>query len=111
MADEDPFVEVGDADGMEDGDMRQVRVERKKVLLCRVGGRYYAIGGVCTHEDGMLADGELDGEVVTCPIHFGEFNVRTGEAVAPPCEVAEPVYDVKVEDGKVKVARQPRGTA
>ncbi len=93
---------------MADGEMRQVRVAGSRVLLCRVDGRFHAIGGVCTHEEGTLADGELDGDLVTCPVHFGQFNVRTGEAVAPPCDLPEPVHDVKVEGGRVLVARQPR---
>jgi len=108
MPDDSAYVEVGDADAMADGEMRQVRVEKKKVLLCRIDGEYCAIAAVCTHEDGMLVDGELDGDIVTCPIHFGQFNVRTGEAVAAPCDVPEPVFDVRVEGGKVLVAKEPR---
>ena len=108
MADDAAFVEVGDANAIADGEMRQVRVDGQRVLLCRVGDQCHAIGGVCTHEEGTLDDGELDGDIVTCPIHFGQFNVRTGEAVAPPCDEPEPVYDVKVEGGKVLISRQPR---
>jgi nitrite reductase/ring-hydroxylating ferredoxin subunit len=57
------------------------------------------------HEEGPLVEGELDGDVVTCPWHFTEFNVLTGEVLEGLTDEPIPVYEVRVEGDDVQVAR------
>jgi nitrite reductase/ring-hydroxylating ferredoxin subunit len=73
--------------------------------VAKVSGQYRAIGSVCTHQGGPLAEGELDGNIVTCPWHGGQFDVETGEVLAPPPATDEPVYEVRVEADEIQVAR------
>jgi len=74
------------------------------LAVYNVGGTFYVTSDVCTHGEASLAsDGALQGHVVECGWHYGAFDVRTGEAVASPCEVALRAYEVVLKDGKVCV--------
>jgi nitrite reductase/ring-hydroxylating ferredoxin subunit len=101
------FVEVADRADLAEGQMRAVEVNGRRVLLAVVEGVPYALGAVCTHERANLDQGTLVGHEVYCPLHFSCFDLRTGEALAPPAEQPTPVYAVKVKDGKVYVSADP----
>jgi 3-phenylpropionate/trans-cinnamate dioxygenase ferredoxin subunit len=82
-----------------------VAVECKGCTLAvfRVGGQYFALDDVCSHEYSRLSEGEiLDGEVY-CPKHGSRFDLRTGEVRGLPATQPVNTYEVKEEDGKVWV--------
>ena len=58
-----------------------VQAEGRSIALFNVAGSFCAIDNTCSHEGGPLGEGELAGEIVTCPWHNAEFNVKTGEAL------------------------------
>ena len=98
------YVRVASIVDVPDGKMKQVDLNGKPVLLANVGGTICAIGGLCTHQMGVLADGVLEGNVVTCPRHGSQFDVRTGKSLRGPKVVGvrfktsdEPAFEVKVE--------------
>ena len=63
-----------------------------------VEGRYHATSDECTHGIASLgADGALEGFTVECSWHGGKFDIRTGEALGPPCVEPLKVYPVSVE--------------
>jgi nitrite reductase/ring-hydroxylating ferredoxin subunit len=101
------FVEVGTVDQLAEGQLRAVDVKGKRVVLAVVEGVPYALGAICTHERAHLDEGTLMGHELYCPLHFSCFDVRTGEALAPPADRATTVHAVKVEDGKVLVSGSP----
>lgn len=88
-----------------EGEVKGLKIGGNPILLGRVGGQFYAIGGICTHKQVLIEDGELDGWVVRCQRHDGGFDIRTGKAVRPPAVTAVPTYEVKVEGGRVLVSR------
>ncbi|HMM40928.1 MAG TPA: CDGSH iron-sulfur domain-containing protein [Thermomicrobiales bacterium] len=100
---------VGAPDDFAEGEIRGVEVGGEAVVVGRVAGELYAIGGICTHQHARLEDGELDGAVVMCPLHNSGFDIRTGEAVRLPATEPEPRYEVRVQDGQVFVATRPVG--
>lgn len=104
----DGFEPVADEDDLQEGDVLGVEVAGEPVVLVRLEGAVYALGSVCTHQQGDLGDGWLEGEMIRCPLHNSGFNVKTGEAVKPPARLPEPVYDVKIEDGRIWVSTRPR---
>jgi nitrite reductase/ring-hydroxylating ferredoxin subunit len=98
-----PFVKVVEAEDIAVG--QGTLVESQGVMLAVFnggGGRFYACGAICPHEDGPLAEGWLEGEAVVCPWHGFDFDVHTGR-----CQVAEglsvPVYPTRVTGGSVEV--------
>jgi nitrite reductase/ring-hydroxylating ferredoxin subunit/thioredoxin reductase len=67
-----------------DGTMLQGHVDGEAVLLARRGEAFYAIGAICSHYSGPLAEGLMVGETVRCPWHHACFDLSTGEALAAP---------------------------
>jgi apoptosis-inducing factor 3 len=98
---------VAKINDLQDGEMRQVVVGKTKVLLVRLQGNFYAIGGECTHYGGPLAEGALSGHRVVCPWHQAVFDVMNGDLKEPPALDAEPCYPVRVEGDDV-IVRAPK---
>lgn len=95
---------VGPADTfLQDGEMQRVELEGKPVVVARVDGRYYAIGGKCSHYGAPLQDGVLRGHTVMCPWHHACFDVRSGTRLEPPALNDVARYPVSVIDGQVTV--------
>ncbi|MFL5732259.1 MAG: Rieske (2Fe-2S) protein [Chloroflexia bacterium] len=86
-----------------EGYCRKGYVAGKEVAIYNVGGQFYATQPNCTHEGGPLCEGSLAGEIVTCPWHGSQFNVRTGEVVMDPAEEPIATYPIHVEDGVLVV--------
>ena len=98
------FVRVAETSEIALGQMKAVKLDEKEVLIANVNGTYYAIGNRCTHRNGELANGTLEGNVVTCPRHKSKFDVTTGKVISGPKIPLihpkikdEPVYAVIVE--------------
>jgi 3-phenylpropionate/trans-cinnamate dioxygenase ferredoxin subunit len=97
------FVEIAPATELPNGERLFVDLGDKPVVIFNIAGQFFAIGDVCTHDDGPLGDGLIEGYTVVCPRHGGEFDVRTGEAKAMPAVVDIPAYPVQVRDGFIFV--------
>lgn len=80
-----------------------IRVETGDLALAvyNVEGEFYVTDDACTHGPGLLHEGYIEGDVVECNFHNGQFNIKTGEVVAPPCMVPVKTYPATVQDGKV----------
>jgi nitrite reductase/ring-hydroxylating ferredoxin subunit len=102
------FVKVAGAHEVHEGNMKMVKVDDRQILLANIEGKYYAIGNVCTHRGATLSDGVLHGNVVTCPWHFSQFDVTTGEIVSPPATRPEPRYEVKAQDSSILIKKTVR---
>jgi nitrite reductase/ring-hydroxylating ferredoxin subunit len=82
-----------------------LRVEAAGLVLAvfNVDGAFFVTDDQCTHGPGSLSEGFIDGEVIECNFHNGQFNVRTGEVVSPPCMVPVKTYKATVENGRVVI--------
>jgi biphenyl 2,3-dioxygenase ferredoxin component len=80
-----------------------LKVETGDLVLAvfNVDGEYYVMDDLCTHGPGSLSEGYIEGDVVECNFHNGQFNIKTGEVVAPPCMVPMKIYKTMVENGRV----------
>ena len=99
------FVKVARVDEVPPGEMKIVEVEGQEVVLANVDGDIVAFGSECTHRGGPLGEGILMNDVVECPWHGGQFNVKTGEVVSLPPGNPIPVFQVQVEGDDIRVAR------
>jgi nitrite reductase/ring-hydroxylating ferredoxin subunit len=98
------FVSVLKRSELGPGEMKLVEVDGTDVVVANIDGRFCAFGNICPHEEGPLVEGELDGDVVTCPWHFTEFNVLTGEVLEGLTDEPIRVYELRVEGDDVQVA-------
>ena len=93
------FVEIAPASELPNGERLFVDLGDKPIVIFNIAGQYFAIGDVCTHDDGPLGDGLIEGNHVVCPRHGAEFDIRTGKAVQMPAVVDIPAYPVQVRGG------------
>jgi nitrite reductase/ring-hydroxylating ferredoxin subunit/uncharacterized membrane protein len=98
---------VLDAADLAEGAPRVVRAGDTEVLLYREGDRLHALWAACTHELGPLAEGTFADGCVRCPWHGSTFRLADGKVVRGPAAASQPVYEVRVTDGKVEVRAAP----
>jgi 3-phenylpropionate/trans-cinnamate dioxygenase ferredoxin subunit len=101
------WVNVAAVGDLPPGSVRSVDADGTQIAVFNVGGEFYAIEDVCTHDGGVLTGGTLEGDAVVCPRHGARFCVRTGKALSPPAYEDVVVFPVRVEAGVVQV-RDPR---
>jgi nitrite reductase/ring-hydroxylating ferredoxin subunit len=82
-----------------------LKIEKEGLVLAvfNVDGEFYVLDDLCTHGPGSLSEGYIEGDVVECNFHNGQFNIRTGEVVMPPCMIPAKTYPATVENGKVVI--------
>jgi nitrite reductase/ring-hydroxylating ferredoxin subunit len=84
-----------------DGSALKVEAQGLVVAVFNVNGEFLVTDDACTHGPGSLSEGYLDGDIIECNFHGGQFSVRTGEVISPPCMVPVKTYAVTVENGLV----------
>jgi nitrite reductase/ring-hydroxylating ferredoxin subunit len=99
----DGFVPVAKACDLAPGQLTWVAVDGERVVLANVDGVFYALRDVCGHRNAPLSKGRLTGHLIECPLHFAQFDVRTGELVNGPVSIAVRTYEVRVEGGTIYV--------
>ena len=85
------------------GSHRVVDVDGASVAVFNVGGEYYAIEDVCTHDGGQLTGGTVEGDQVVCPRHGARFSIKTGDALTAPAYEPTAKFPVRVENGVIQV--------
>jgi len=100
------FTRVASVSEVPPGQMIAVIADGNELLLANVGGQYFALSNICSHEWAYLSEGWLkeDSLEVECPLHEGRFDLRTGTVTALPPDEPVPSYEVKVEGDDILVA-------
>ena len=91
------------ADEVAPGSALRVETGDLALAVFNLDGEYYVTDDQCTHGPGLLSEGYIDGDLIECNFHNGQFNVRTGEVVSPPCMVPIKTYRTLVENGRVLI--------
>jgi nitrite reductase/ring-hydroxylating ferredoxin subunit len=102
------FHKLATADEVAPGEIKQYLVDDRFVALCNVEGEFHAFEDVCTHQFTHLSEGEFTDSEVKCPLHGAKFDVKTGAARSLPAVKPVPKHEVKVENGNVYVALNPK---
>jgi 3-phenylpropionate/trans-cinnamate dioxygenase ferredoxin subunit len=97
------FIRVAKVSDLTDPGKTLVEVEDRLVALFKVGGEFFAIDDVCTHDGGPLAEGTLENHTIACPRHGAKFDIRTGYALTMPATQPTARHDVKVVGDEVLV--------
>jgi len=101
----DGFVAVAKIGDVPVGGMTVVAIDRERIMLANVDGQFFAMRDMCGHRNAPLSRGRLEGCIVECPLHFAQFDIRTGRLIDGPISADVPVYEVRVEGDTVFVKR------
>ncbi|UCE97103.1 MAG: Rieske 2Fe-2S domain-containing protein [Dehalococcoidia bacterium] len=98
--------------------MKEIPVMDFKILLAQSKDKYYAADSRCPHLGGKLANGTLEGTIVTCPLHGSQFDLsdgrvvrwlkgsgiisKMGRALKSPRSLR--TYEVKIDNDKILIA-------
>jgi nitrite reductase (NADH) small subunit len=80
---------------------KELNIKGTRIALFNFNGKFYAIEALCRHQDGSLAPGQIDGEVVECPLHQWHYNIRTGELLDYLEGVKLKTYNVKLRESYI----------
>lgn len=115
---------VAQAGELDDGDRIVVQLEGQEVGVFKLDGEYHAYSNWCVHQSGPACEGPIggtrnatydpdeqqveeewvkQGEILRCPWHYWEYDLRTGECLSDE-DICLPSYPVRVEDGNVVVS-------
>jgi 3-phenylpropionate/trans-cinnamate dioxygenase ferredoxin subunit len=101
------YVAVGAVEDLPNGERLFVEIDELALVIFNIAGGYFAIGDVCSHDDGPLGDGDLADHEITCPRHGAVFDVRNGKVLSLPAIVDIPAYPVRVVGGQIEVGVPP----
>ncbi len=97
------FYVIASVDDLRNGERLFLEVDGEPIVVFNLAGNYYAIGDVCTHDEGPLGDGRVEGNELVCPRHGAHFDIRTGKALTLPAVIDAPSYPVRVKDGQIEI--------
>jgi 3-phenylpropionate/trans-cinnamate dioxygenase ferredoxin component len=97
------WIDVRPAAALVPGEPALVELDDTTIAVFNVGGLFYAIQDVCTHDGEELTGGPIDGDQIVCPRHGARFCIRTGAALTPPAYEPVHTFPVRVTDGIVQV--------
>jgi len=97
------WTKLGSRDSVSIGSGKEFTVNGIGVAVFNVDGRFYATEARCRHQDGPLAEGNLKGEIVECPWHFWNYNVRTGKLLDYLKDVKLNTYSIEVKGNDIYI--------
>lgn len=81
----------------------KVTINGEDICLTRIGNEVFAIGDNCTHSDASLSEGDVTDYKIECWLHGAEFDLRTGEALTLPANIAAKTYPVSINNDVVEI--------
>ena len=104
---EDPnaieFYPVISLDDLIPGERIFIEVDTMSVVIFNIAGDIYAIEDRCTHDDGPLGEGELEGHEIICPRHGARFDVRDGRALSLPAIEPTRYFPTRIVDNQIEI--------
>jgi 3-phenylpropionate/trans-cinnamate dioxygenase ferredoxin subunit len=97
------WIDVKRADAIVLNEPAIVELDDTNVAVFNVGGAFFAIQDVCTHDGEELTGGPVEGDEIICPRHGARFCIRTGAALSPPAYEPVHCFPVRVVGGIVQV--------
>ena len=95
------WIKVASTNDIKEGNGKELNINGQRIALFFSNKKYYAIEALCRHQDGSLAHGKIQGEVVECPLHFWHYNIRTGELLDYMEGVKLNTYPVEIRKDEI----------
>lgn len=97
------FYAVATLSDLPEGERLFLEIGEISIVVLNIAGKIFAIGDICTHDNGPLSDGEIDGCEIICPRHGARFDIRTGEATRLPAVTGIPTYPVRITEDDIEI--------
>jgi len=97
------WIEVCKVSEFERESVKTTLYEDIPIAIFKIGNDFYAIVDECTHMEARLSEGNVEGEVITCPLHGAKFNLRTGDVLSLPAASPIQVLPLKIKNGTIFV--------
>jgi 3-phenylpropionate/trans-cinnamate dioxygenase ferredoxin subunit len=97
------FIAVGSTDDLPSGKRIFLEIDEQPIVIFNIAENYFAIADVCSHDDGPVGEGRLEGFEIICPRHGARFDVRSGEVLSLPAVVDIPAYPVRIQNGQIEI--------
>jgi 3-phenylpropionate/trans-cinnamate dioxygenase ferredoxin subunit len=97
------YIPVASIDELKEGERLFIEIDEKPIVILNLTGQYYAIADVCSHDDGPVGEGTLEGFEIICPRHGARFDVRTGKVIALPAFIDIPAYPVRLVGDQIEI--------
>ena len=97
------WIQIARTSEIPQGTIKMIEANRARIALANIDGTFYAIEDRCSHDDGPLGQGELDGKEVECPRHGARFDMTTGKPMNLPAVVPVKSFQVKVDDNNILI--------
>lgn len=101
------YIQVGSVEDLAEGGRLFLEIDEQPIVVLRINNQYYAIADVCSHDDGPVGEGVLEGLEIVCPRHGARFDVRNGKVLALPAFVDIPAYPVRIVEGQIEIGLPP----
>ena len=85
------------------GQGHRVSIGGCDIAIFHIDGEFFAIDDTCTHGFASLCEGFVDGDRIECPLHAGQFEIKTGKAVEAPCAIDLRTYPVRLDEDGIHV--------
>jgi 3-phenylpropionate/trans-cinnamate dioxygenase ferredoxin component len=102
------YIEIIPVDQLPPGERIFLEVKGRSIVIFNLAGNLFAIGDVCSHDNGPVGDGDIQGTEIICPRHGARFDIRSGKATSLPAVVDIPAYPVRVVAGMIEIG-YPKG--
>ena len=102
------FTEIAPADSLPEGERMFIEAAGTSIVIFNLAGKLFAIGDVCSHDNGPVGDGEIEENEIICPRHGARFDIRSGKATSLPAVVDIPSYPVRIVAGMIEIGL-PKG--
>jgi len=103
------FVRVAKTSELTDPGQMLAEVDDRIVVLMKVGGEFFCLDDVCTHDGGPLSEGSLDNHTIACPRHGAKFDIRSGKVLSMPATEDTVAHEVQVRGEEVWVRLNESG--
>lgn len=97
------YIPVGSVEEVKDGQRLFIEIDGRPIVILNIEGEYFAIADVCSHDDGPVGEGVIEGYDIICPRHGARFDIRTGKVIALPAFVDIPAYPVRVNGDQIEI--------